>query len=67
MNKTKIKNKKLFSFSLRIRHYLETHKLLQAVLKIVVDEIRKTLICLTQDDIAGTQECIQKRVLKYFY
>ena len=34
----------VISFPLRIRHYLETHKLLQAVLKIVVDEIRKTLI-----------------------
>jgi len=106
----------VISFPLRIRHYLETHKLLQAVLKIVVDEIRKTVIacspptsnpqigaisfiqhfgntlnyhphfhiivadgifsgkeglqfheaCLTQDDIADTQESIQKRVLKYF-
>lgn len=34
----------VISFPLRIRHYLETHKLLQAVLKIVVDEIRKTVI-----------------------
>ena len=34
----------VISFHLRIRHYLQTHKLLQAVLKIVVDEIRKTLI-----------------------
>lgn len=106
----------VISFPLRVRHYLETHKLLQAVLKIVVDEIHKRLIvcspttsnpqigaisfiqhfgntlnyhphfhlvvadgifsneeglqfheaCLTQDDIADTQECIQKRVLKYF-
>lgn len=106
----------VISFPQRIRHYLQTHKLLQAVLKIVVDEIRKTLIacspststpqigaisfiqhfgnslnyhphfhlivadgifsgeaglefheaCLTQDDIADTQEAIQKRVLGYF-
>lgn len=34
----------VISFPRRIRHYLETHKLLQAVLKIVVDEIRKRLI-----------------------
>lgn len=34
----------VISFPMRIRHYLETHKLLQAVLKIVVDKIRKTLI-----------------------
>lgn len=32
------------SFPKRIRHWLETHAILQAVLKIVVDEIRKTLI-----------------------
>lgn len=29
---------------MRVRHYLKTHKILQAVLKIAVDEIRKTLI-----------------------
>ena len=34
----------VISLPMRVRHYLETHKLLQAVLKIVVDEIRKTLI-----------------------
>lgn len=106
----------VISFPLRIRHYLKTHKILQAVLKIVVDEIRKTLLAcspttsnpqigaisfiqhfgntlnyhphfhlvvadgvfsdkedlqfyeahLTQDDIADTQEAIQKRVLGYF-
>jgi len=32
------------SFPKRIRHYLETHAILQAVLKIVVDEIRKRLL-----------------------
>ncbi len=101
---------------MRIRHYLENHATLQRVLKIVVDEIRKTLIAcspdvpkpqigaisfiqhfgntlnyhphfhfivaddifgsedglhfheavLTHDDIADTQEAIQKRVLAYF-
>jgi len=106
----------VISFPMRIRHYLKTHKILQAVLKIVVDDIRKTLIacsptvpnpqigaisfiqhfgntlnyhphfhlvvadgtfsgeeglefheaCLTQDDIADTQESIQKRVFRYF-
>lgn len=106
----------VMSFPKRIRHYLETHAILQAVLKIVVDEIRKRLIAcgpsipdaqigaisfiqhfgntlnyhphfhmivadgvfsgegglqfyeasLTQDDITDTQECIQKRVLRYF-
>ena len=34
----------VISFPMRIRHYLENHITLQAVLKIVVDEIRKTLI-----------------------
>ena len=34
----------VMSFPRRIRHYLETHKILQAVLKIVIDEIRKTVI-----------------------
>lgn len=108
----------VMSFPKRIRHYLETHAILQAVLKIVVDEIRKKLIAcspdvpdpqigaisfiqhfgntlnyhphfhlvvangiftgkkgnelqfheaaLTQDDITDIQECIQKRVLRYF-
>jgi hypothetical protein len=109
----------VISFPMRIRHYLQTHKILQAVLKIVVDEIRKRLIAcspnianpqigaisfiqyfgnalnyhphfhlivadgifngetgtealqfheasLTQDDIADTQEYIQKRVLGLF-
>ena len=34
----------VMSFPMRIRHYLETHQILQVILKIVVDEIRKTLI-----------------------
>jgi hypothetical protein len=34
----------VISFPLRIRHYLENHATLQAVIKIVVDEIRKRLI-----------------------
>ncbi len=34
----------VISFPLRIRHYLENHATLQTVLKIVMDEIRKTLI-----------------------
>jgi len=100
---------------MRIRHYLQTHTILQVVLRIVVDEIRKRFIAcspndsnpqigaisfiqhfgntlnfhphfhlvvadgifsgekanfheafLTQDDIADTQDCIQKRVLNYF-
>ena len=34
----------VMSFPKRIRHYLETHAILQAVLKIVVDEIRKRVI-----------------------
>ncbi len=31
----------VISFPMRIRHYLETHNILQALLNIVVDEIRK--------------------------
>ena len=31
----------VISFPMRIRHYLRTHKILQAVLRIVVDEIRR--------------------------
>ena len=107
----------VISFPMRIRHYLQTHEILQSVLRIVVSEIRKTLIAcspdaldpqigaisfiqhfgnalnyhphfhlvvadgifngeaalqfheafLTQDDIADTQDCIQKRVLQFFY
>jgi len=34
----------VMSFPKRIRCYVENHKTLQTVLKIVVDEIRKTLI-----------------------
>jgi hypothetical protein len=34
----------VMSFPMRIRHYLETHAILQNVLKIVVGEIRKRLI-----------------------
>lgn len=34
----------VISFPLRIRHYLQTHKILQATMRIVVDEIRKRLI-----------------------
>ncbi len=107
----------VISFPMRIRHYLLTQNVLQAVLRIVVDEIRKRLITcspklpdpqigaisfiqhfgktlnlhphfhlvvadgiftgneaalefheasLTPDDVADTQDCIQKRVLKYF-
>ena len=110
----------VISFPMRLRHYLQTHTILQAVLKIVVDEIRKRLIAcspdiphpqigaisfiqhfgntlnyhphfhivvadgifsgktasqpslefyeasLTQDDIADTQDCIQRRVLGLF-
>jgi hypothetical protein len=106
----------VMSFPMRIRHYLQTHEILQAVLKIVVDEIRKRLITcspevvnaqigavsfiqhfgnslnvhphfhilvadgvfstageelfhealVTPDDIADTQDAIQKRVLKFF-
>ena len=107
----------VMSFPMRIRHYLQTHEILHAVLKIVVDEIRKRLIVcspetadaqigavsfiqyfgntlnvhphfhilvadgifsmedesllfreavLTPDDIADTQDAIQRRVLKFF-
>lgn len=107
----------VISFPMRIRHYLQTHKILQAILKMVVDEIRKRLIAcspglpdpkvgavtfihqfgktlnfhphfhlivadglfstdgddllfheavLTPDDIADTEDCIRKRVLRYF-
>lgn len=107
----------VMSFPMRIRYYLQTNAILQDVLRIVVDEIRKRLIlcspnaqnpqigavsfiqhfgntlnlhphfhlivtdgiftmegaslqfheaALTQDDIADTQDCIQKRVLKFF-
>ena len=107
----------VMSFPLRIRHYLQTHEILQAILRITVDEIRKRLVtcspevesaqigavsfiqffgntlnlhphfhilvadgifspagtdllfheaALTPDDIADTQDAIQRRVLKYF-
>ena len=107
----------VISFPMRIRHYLQTNTILQTVLRIVVDEIRKRLIIcspetsrakigavsfiqhfgntlnlhphfhlivadgifsteedtlifheafLTPDDIADIQDCIQKRVLRYF-
>jgi hypothetical protein len=107
----------VISFPLRIRHYLQTHKILQSVLRIVIDEIQKRLIAsgldlpdlkigavsfihqfgktlnyhphfhiivadglfssdgddflfhelaLTPDDIADTEDCIRKRVLRYF-
>jgi hypothetical protein len=39
----------VISFPMRIRHYLETHNILQAVLKIVVDEIRKRLIACSHE------------------
>ncbi len=39
----------VISFPMRIRHYLENHKTLQTVLKIVVAEIRKTLIANNPD------------------
>ena len=39
----------VMSFPLRIRHYLENHATLQTVLKIVMDEIRKTLIANNPD------------------
>jgi hypothetical protein len=108
----------VISFPMRIRHYLQTYKILQAVLRMVVDEIRKRLIAcapdiqnpqigavsfiqhfgntlnlhphfhlivadglfskdeddllfheasLTPDDIADTEDCIRKRVLRYFH
>src|SRR5262245_34737702 len=107
----------VISFPKRIRHYLQTHAILQNVLKIVSDEIKKRLIScspevtnaqigavsfiqhfgntlnlhphfhilvadgvfsaagedilfheamLTPDDIADTQDAIQRRVLKFF-
>jgi hypothetical protein len=107
----------VISFPMRVRHYLQTHKILQAVLRIVVDEIRKRLIAcgpdlpdpkiggisfiqnfgktlnfhphfhlivadglfskdgndflfhqvsFTSDDITDTEDCIRKRVLRYF-
>jgi Putative transposase/Transposase zinc-binding domain len=107
----------VISFPLRIRHYLQTHKILQTILRIVVDEIQRRLIAcgpdlpdpkvgaitfihqfgktlnyhphfhiivadglfstvdddllfhelaLTPDDIADTEDCIRKRVLRYF-
>lgn len=107
----------VISFPLRIRHYLQTHKILQSVLRIVIDEIRKRLIAcgpdlpdpkigavtfihqfgktlnyhphfhlivadglfnidgedilfhelaLNLDNIADTEDCIRKRVLRYF-
>ena len=107
----------VISFPMRIRHYLKTPAILQDILRIVVDEIRKRLIIcspeipnakigavsfiqnfgttlnfhphfhlivadgvfesagealqfheafLTPDDIADTQDCIRKRVLKFF-
>lgn len=107
----------VISFPMRIRHYLQTHKILQTVLRVVVDEIRKRLIAcapdipnpqigvvsfiqnfgntlnrqphfhlivpdglfskdgdnllfhevsLTPDDIADTEDCIRRRVLRYF-
>ena len=39
----------VISFPMRIRHYLQTHAILQAVLRIVVDEIRKRLIACSPD------------------
>jgi Putative transposase len=107
----------VISFPKRIRHYLQTHSILQAVLRIVVDEIRKKLItcspdvpnpkigavsffqnfgntlnvhphfhlvfadgvftieedtllfcesCVSAQDITGIEECIRKRVFRYF-
>ena len=106
----------VISFPKRIRHYLQTHHVLQSVLRVVIDEITKRLIIcaakpggkigaisfiqqfgntlnfhphfhlivadgvfsnegdalifqeayLTPDDIADTQDSIQKRVLRYF-
>jgi hypothetical protein len=107
----------VISFPKRIRYYLQTHAILHAVLKIVIDEIKKRLIScspkvanahigavsfiqhfgntlnlhphfhilcadgvfcaaeedllfheamLTPDDIANTQDAIQRRVLKFF-
>jgi putative transposase/transposase-like zinc-binding protein len=107
----------VMSFPMRIRHYLQTQEILQTILKIVVDEIRKRFIAcgpkianaqigavsfiqhfgntlnvhphfhilvadgifntededlffhetmLTLDDIADTQDAIQRRVLRFF-
>lgn len=39
----------VISFPLRIRHYLQTQKILQDVLRIVVDEIKKKLIACSLD------------------
>jgi hypothetical protein len=39
----------VISFPKRIRYFLQTHKILQAVLRIVVDEIRKGLIACSPD------------------
>lgn len=39
----------VMSFPMRIRHYLQTHEILQAILKIVVDEIGKRLITCSPD------------------
>jgi hypothetical protein len=39
----------VISFPMRIRHYLQTHAILQDVLRIVVDEIRKKLIACSPD------------------
>ncbi|HKZ00265.1 MAG TPA: transposase [Rhabdochlamydiaceae bacterium] len=39
----------VISFPMRIRHYLQTHTILQSVLRIVVDEIRKRLIACGPD------------------
>jgi hypothetical protein len=39
----------VISFPMRIRHYLQTHAILQACLHIVVDEIRKKFIALSPD------------------
>lgn len=39
----------VISFPMRIRCYLENHRALQVVLKIVVDEIRKTIIACSPD------------------
>lgn len=39
----------VISFPMRIRHYLQTYSILQPVLLIVVDEIRKTFIACSAD------------------
>lgn len=107
----------VISFPKRIRHYLQTHAILQTILSIVVDEIRKKMIacspdlpnpkigavsffqnfgntlnvhphfhlivadgvftneentllfcesCVSAQDITDIEECIRKRVLRYF-